>query len=244
MKESDRKVAARAWNETHVNSARKGPPRNDNPDEIIPEHGPRGKTVHPRSLPVNSSTDLSRALTKLIEMPLHEDDWRDGIGTNLAKVFSVPPLVVDTSVLVRAIGSKTFPECKRVVDLCIDGKIIPCVTEPIVQEYRWVIGRGYIEDGVRFDEKGNERFNLFLARCLILTGYPTNVPDQIEEDNSDYKFLVAQALAFEYTGRQCSIVSRDGHLLDLPNALEENIVRADYFLSLLNSGLLDSNPVY
>lgn len=242
-KRQQRKEAARNFHKEHggIQAAKEQKLYNYNP---IPERGPRGKTVHHRSLPVKHSTDLSRALTRLIDIPLHEDDWRDGIGTNLVEDSSIPHLVVDTGIFVRAISSKTFPECKQVFDLCIDGKIIPCVTESIVQEYLWIIRPGFIEEGVYFDIDSINRLNLFLARCLILPGYPTNPPDKIEEDHSDYKFLLAQALAFESTGRPCSIVSRDGHLLDLPNALEENIMKADYYLYLLKSGLLDSNTVY
>ncbi len=173
-----------------------------------------------------------------MDLSNNEFGWQMRIGTDRVEDYPVPLLVVDTGIIVRAIGTSPYPECKRVVDLCIDGKITPCITEPIIHEYELIINRKAVEEGVIFNQESHDLLAKFLARCLILTGYPINVPVQIEKDSSDYKFLIAQALAFEGTGRKCSIVSRDGHLLDLPHALEENIVRADYFLYLFTNGLL------
>ncbi|KKS32724.1 MAG: hypothetical protein UU93_C0005G0032 [Candidatus Amesbacteria bacterium GW2011_GWA2_42_12] len=242
MNDSERKAAARKWNEAHKNlraeKVRKS--LGDNPDKDIPSHGPKAKTQHkiPLSNRLLHTSTLSSDLICRMTTQSHRDNWNAKIGSQLIYSRLTPLVVVDTNVFVRAAATKPQADCRRVIDVCIAGEIVPCVTEPIVFEYLEVIGRGILEDGLRFDQESDGLLNKFLTHCLALTGEPAALPFRIPRDRSDEKFVVAKTIAEENTGRQCYIVSRDSDLLGIDNAREALIFHPTGFLELLATGLL------
>lgn len=243
---AEKKETARKWQQEHAGSGQR--PKtlifyNDDPDKIIPHRGPRSKkTIHPdfKWEEVKHSTVLACQLANDIEKNLAFSDWRNGIGTIPVKNSLTPFVVVDTSVMTRAIGTKQFKDCRRMIDLVMDGKIRPCVTRSLVKEYRGVIGRGQLPDDVRFDEQSYQLLDGFLARSLALSGRPQIRPATIEADPTDDILLVAQALVQEQKGKPCVIVSRDNHLLDLPNVLELDIMYPTKYLNQLAAGFPQS----
>lgn len=233
-----RKAAARQWNENHKNLKAKKVRKSlgDNPDEDIPKHGPRANTSH--RLAIDARLSYSRALAKTWAEAAHQDDWLVGIGTTISRDKSLIPIVVDTDVIVRAIGSIKQSDCQQIVNLCITGDIKPCVTKPMVIEYRRVVGRRVLKDGSHFDENSDRMLAELLARCLIFIGQPQRSPLPVSADWADRKFLVAQALVLE-SEEPCYVVTRDGHLLNLPYAYETNIMHPAKFLELMiTHGLL------
>jgi len=216
---------------------------NDVVEQIIPHRGPRSKkTVHPdfKREEVRHSAILAHQLTNDIEKDLAFRDWRNSIGTIQAENSLAPYVVIDTSVMTRAIGTKQFKDCRRMIDLVMDGKIRPCVTRSLVKEYRGVIGRGQLSDDVRFDDQSYQLLDEFLAHSLALSGRPQILPATIEADPTDDILLIAQALAQEQKGKPCVIVSRDNHLLDLPNVLELDIMYPTKYLNQLAAGFPQS----
>lgn len=208
---------------------------NDSVEKKIPHHPPRNKQIHIR--PIRDNLKYSSGLTRNLVSDIYRmnvlDNWTNGVGTKPAEDSSAPLVVVDTSVITRAIGTNQQEDCRKIVDLATEGKIRPCVTYPLVKEYRVVIGRGQLPDGVRFDEGSRQLLDEFLARCLPLSGRPETYPAKIEEDPSDGILLIAQAMAQEQEGKLCNIVSRDKHITDLPKARESNILPPVIFLARL-----------
>lgn len=219
---------------------RKGMLPNDDPDEIIPKHGPRGKSQHniPLSDRLSHGSLLSHELIGRIATQTRRDNWNDKIGTHLIYHQTIPLVIVDTNVIARAIATKPQADCRKVVDACITGKTVPCVTEPIVFEYLEVVGRGILDDGFRFDRESSQLLDEFLTHCLALTGEPAALPFQVTKDRSDKKFVVAKAIAEENTGRLCCIVSRDGDLLGIGDPWETLIFHPSGFLRSMAAGLL------
>ncbi|GEM_PF-6245539 len=243
---AERKETARQFLEEHANTGQRIKTRafyDDDPDKIIPRRGPRGrKTGHPefRREGIKYSSILARLLASDIEKKLAFSDWRNDIGTIPAGNSLAPFVVVDTSVLTRAIGTKQFKDCRRMIDLVMDGKIRPCVTHSLVKEYRGVIGRGQLPDDVRFDDQSYQLLDEFLAHSLALSGRPQIFPATIEADPTDDILLIAQALVQEQKGKLCAIVSRDNHLLNLPNVSELNIMYPTKYLNQLAAGFPQS----
>ncbi len=242
MNAETRKAAAREWNKAHKNlraeKVRKS--LGDNPDEAIPQHGPKAKTQHriPLSKRLLSASELSGGLIGRMATQSHRDNWNDGIGSHLIYSQTTLLAIIDTNVLARAGATKPQDNCRGVIDACIAGKVMPCVTEPIVYEYLEVFGRRVLEDGLRFDEGSSRLLNVFLTHCLALTGEPVALPFRVPRDRSDEKFVVAKAIAEENTGRPCYIVSRDGDLLSIGDTSETLIYHPTGFLELLATGLL------
>lgn len=208
---------------------------NDAVEEKIPHHPPRNKPSHIRSIRDNLkySSALTRNLVSDIDKMYFFDNWREGVGTKPVKDPLAPLVVVDTSIITRAIGTKQLAECRKIVDLAVEGKIKPCVIYPLVKEYRVVIGRGQLPDDVRFDGESRQLLDEFLTRCLPLSGRPETFPPTIKEDSSDDILLIAQALVQEQSGKPCAIISRDKHVLDLPNARQSDILHPTIYLARL-----------
>jgi hypothetical protein len=208
---------------------------NDVVEKRIFHHPPRNKPVHIRSIHDNlkQSSALTRNLVLDIKRMDFFDNWTDGVGTKPVENPSAPLVIVDTSIITRAIGTNQLEDCRRIVDLATDGKIKPCVIYPLVKEYRVVIGRGKLPDNVRFDDKSLQSLSEFLARCLPLFGRPETFPPKVQDDSSDDILLIAQALAKEQRGRPCAVISRDKHVLDLPNARKSDILHPTILLARL-----------
>lgn len=215
---------------------------NDSVEERIPHHPHRNKPSHIR--PISDKLKYSSALSQILVSDISRmdffDNWTNSVGTKPVEDSLAPLAVIDTSVITRAIGTNQLAECRRIVDLAVEGKIKPCVIYPLVKEYRVVIGRGQLPDGVRFDERSRQLLDEFLARCLPLSGRPETFPAKIEEDPSDGILLIAQAMAQEQKGKPCDIVSRDKHIIELAKARESNILPPVIFLARLAAALPQS----
>ena len=208
---------------------------NDSVEKRIPHHPPRNKSSHIR--PIRDNLKYSSALSQILVSDINRmdffDNWEDGVGTKPVEDLLAPLAVVDTSIITRAIGTNQQNDCRRIIDLAIEGKIRSCVIYPLAKEYHVVINRGELPDNVRFDGKSRELLDNFLTRCLPLSGRLETLPPTIQEDSSDDILLIAQALAQEQSGKPCAIISRDKHVLDLPNARKSNILHPTIFLARL-----------
>ena len=209
---------------------------NDAVEKRIPHPSPRGnKSSHHRLARdlLKYSLAFASHLVHDTERELAFDNWTSGVGIRPVENHSAPLAVVDTSIITRAIGTNQQEDCRKIVDLATNGKIRPCVIYPLVKEYRIVIGRGNLPDGIRFDEHSRQMLDEFLSRCLPLSGQPETFPAKIEEDPSDGILLIAQALAQEQRGMPCAVISHDRHVLDLPNARKSDILPPVIFLARL-----------
>lgn len=236
---AERKEIARKFQREHVGSGKRSKAwafYDDDQETEITRHDHRGiKTIHlkPVQEEIKSSTTFARRLVDDAEKEFSFDNRINGVGTRPAENPSAPLVVVDTSVITRAIGTNQQEDCRKIVDLATDGKIIPCVTPPLVNEYLVVVGRGELSDNVRFDGKSRQLLEEFLTRCLPLSGRPATFPATIKEDPSDDILLIAQAIAQEQRGKPCAIVSRDKHILSLHNARKSDILHPVIFLARL-----------
>lgn len=208
---------------------------NDVVEQKIPHRPPRNKPGHIKSIRDNLkySSDLARNLVSDIQRMTVFDNWTNGIGTKPVENPSAPLVVVDTSIITRAIGTNQQDDCRKIIDLAIEGKIRACVIYPLAKEYNVVINRGQLPDEVRFDGESRQLLDEFLTRCLPLSGRPEIFPPTIKEDSSDDILLIAQALAQEQSGKPCAIVSRDRHITDLAKARESDILPPVIFLARL-----------
>src|SRR3990167_3547677 len=108
---AERKETARQFLKEHTGFGQRIKRRafyDDDQDEIIPRHGRRGKkTVHIelRQEKLKHSTTFTRHLVDDAEKEFSFGNWRNGVGTRSVGNPLVPLVVVDTSVIVRAIGT-------------------------------------------------------------------------------------------------------------------------------------------
>lgn len=237
---TERKETARQFLKDHAGSGQKPLAwkfRDDIQDEIIPANPPGNKGVKRfplRKQLLKHSVAFSRHLVAEARKDFPDLSWLEGVGRQPVVGRNTQLAVVDTNILTRGIGSNSLKYCSEIVRIVIhEDEIRPCVIEPLVKEYRNVIGRGRLSDGVQFDEQSRQLLDEFLARCLVLSGRPENLPATIKEDPSDDILLIAQALAREQQGKDCAIVTCDHHLLDLSYAPELDIMHPAIYLARL-----------
>lgn len=133
-------------------------------------------------------------------------------------------VVIDTNVFVSSFfGGKP----RQIIDLWRDGKLIWCLTRPIVDEYVRVLSRMGLEnaDGLHalltlFAEGPNILYSAKTPRITIIT-----------EDSDDDKFLEA-ALALNCT----VIISGDKHLLNVGSYMGIQILSPAAFLAEMDVG--------
>lgn len=211
--------------------------RDDIQDEIIPVNAPRNRGVKRfplRQQLLKHSVAFSRHLVVEAKKDLPDLSWLEGVGSQPVVGRNAQLVVVDTNILTRGIGSNSLGYCSEIVRIVIHGdKIRPCVTKPLVKEYRNVIGRRRLPNGVEFNEKSDQTLTEFLARCSFLSGPLPKLNISVEDDPSDDILLITQALAREQQGKDCAIVTCDHHLLDLSDAPELDIMHPAIYLARL-----------
>ncbi|MEE8167666.1 MAG: putative toxin-antitoxin system toxin component, PIN family [Candidatus Hydrothermarchaeales archaeon] len=131
-------------------------------------------------------------------------------------------VVLDTNVLISAIGWRGHP--RKVLALCIDGKLTLMQTQEMLKEFERVLQRA------RFTfihaEKKQELLRYLIDISIKVT--PKENVEVIKEDPDDNKFLDCAV-----AGKADYIVSGDRHLLKLKEHKGIKIVTASGLLKVL-----------
>ena len=112
-----------------------------------------------------------------------------------------PRVVLDTNVLVAAAYAPASAS-RRIVDACIQGKLVPVASPAIKREYDLILARA-----VRIDDYQDQLAELLENLDLV---EPPETPRVVPDDAQDDKFLAAAR-----EGRAAWIVTSDRHLLRL-----------------------------
>lgn len=128
-------------------------------------------------------------------------------------------IVIDTNVFVSSFfGGKP----RQVIDLWMQGKVLLCVSQPIIEEYVRVLHRL----GLKNEEERKEFLNLFAdkSRNVLYVHQPSSL-SMVSRDPDDDKFLEC-AVALEAT----YLVSGDQDLLEIKSCFGVQILKPAEFL--------------
>ena len=98
-------------------------------------------------------------------------------------------VVLDTSAVVSAVRSPTGPNA-QVFDLIISERIIPCVSTPILEEYRAVFRYDHLRD---LDQKRIDRFIALLE--AVSKRFNPRHPLHVSKHEDDNRFYECAAAA-------------------------------------------------
>jgi len=131
-------------------------------------------------------------------------------------------VVIDTSVLISGVLWTGLPH--RLIELAEAGKITPCMTGEILQEFREVLSRPKFASKIRERLTTVEEIMQSVLRLVAL--YPPSPPVKVVlADPDDDKFIAcAIAAGAKY------LISGDDHLLDLEKHAGVDIVTVREFL--------------
>lgn len=162
---------------------------NDDPDEKIPKHGPRGSgrvslLDKPVSKMAKTSSIYSRILVKDAEAGQFLEESVGLIGKKIIAEENAQPVIFDTNVVVAGfLQPDIYCKSKRLMDLAMTaGRIAPQVTLPIVDEYKNILRR-----------EGGElnQLRALLSRSVLIPDCSEVRVKPVEEDFSDTIFLAA-----------------------------------------------------
>ncbi len=132
-------------------------------------------------------------------------------------------VVVDTNVFVSSFFGGNP---RRIIDLWRTGRILLCLSRPVVDEYVDVLHRL----GLQNQRQIEELLHLFAQAPNILYSAATPVISVVDADPSDNKFIeCAVALRCKY------IVSGDKHLLAVKKYMAIHIISPKDFLDIINN---------
>lgn len=127
-------------------------------------------------------------------------------------------LVLDTNVLVAAAYAPQSAS-RRIVDACLDGRLVAVASPAIKREYESIIRRAVRVPGYQ------DRLARLLERLDLVS--PPETPRRVPDDPTDDKFLAAAA-----AGQAGWIVTNDRHLLALACDGPTRIVASGTFAEL------------
>lgn len=132
-------------------------------------------------------------------------------------------IVIDTNVFVSSFfGGKP----RQVIDLWMQGKVLLCVSQAIIEEYVHVLHRL----GLKNEEERKEFLNLFAdKRRNVLYVHQPNPLSMVSRDPDDDKFLEC-AVALEAT----YLVSGDQDLLEIKSCFGVHILKPAEFLEVFH----------
>lgn len=232
-----RKEASLTWQKEHSkpsSRANRFKLRDDDQKKIIPEHGRRGKgrtspSDQPAHHAIKTSSAFSARLARGASVTLFWKRAEQIVGENVSNNPGALRAILDTNVLVAGLlaPQNEFGASRRLMELALkDGKVIPLVTWPIVDEYQRVC---LSRDDLEFN-----RLCRLLSRSALISSSPAVVVPEVPDDPSDTPFL--EALAQSMRGLTVDqrppseLVTWDRHLLkmtaaeDLPELLRNRIV--------------------
>lgn len=193
---AERRAAAIAWQKEHPGPSRRAnafASRNDNQNELIPQHGRRGRgRTHqldkPAYLAAKTSTAFSARLVTGSSVALFWKRAEKIVGQDVHDNLGALHAVLDSNVVVAGLlaPKNEYGASRRLMQLALDdGKVVPLVTWPIIEEYQRVcLGHG------------DREFNLLcrlLSRSELVSPSPAVVVPEVDEDPSDTPFIEALA---------------------------------------------------
>lgn len=235
-RKSIRKAAALAWREEHRGFSPRGNAfnfRDDDQDKKIPRHGRRGKGRQLRPdksalQAVKTSKDFSTILVIGASVASFWKGAEQIVGIDVPDNSGVLRAVLDTNVVFAGLLAPNNKDgaSRRLMELALDeGKVLPLVTWPIIEEYQRVCF-GYDHD-FKF-------LCRLLSRSELVPSSPAVVVPEVSDDSSDTPFLEALALSLRGLAAderpQTRLVTWDKHLLqmnhdkDLPEPLRGLII--------------------
>lgn len=241
-----KRTIAREFQNKHANTGQKTKAwafYDDNPDEIMPRHGPRGRGRIPApsravSLNIRASSVLSAHLAINASAALFWGRAEKIVGNDITVNPAALPVVLDTSVVVEGL----FPSpnngwaSKRLMELVLEaGEVAPGVTWAIIDEYQSVLRK--------FGDNNLNQLCRLLSRSALIPILPAIEVPQVETDPSDTPFVEALVLTMcgaENQRPPSRLVTRDHHLLDMVKApdsaelLSGRIITPSHFLRELN----------
>ena len=129
-------------------------------------------------------------------------------------------VVIDTNVFVSSFSGGTP---RRIIDLWKTGKVILCLSRPIIEEYVDVLRRL----GLQNEKELDELLSLFAQGFHVLFSAQTPKLNVVLEDPDDNKFIeCAVALKARF------LVSGDQHLTGIKDYMRIKIISPKEFLGL------------
>ena len=119
-------------------------------------------------------------------------------------------VVLDTNVLVAAAYAPASAS-RRIVDACLDGKLVAVASPAVQAEYELILSRAVRVEGYQ------DRLAQFLEQVDLVD--PPETPRRVPDDPDDDKFLAAAV-----TGQADWLVTSDRHLLALASQSPTRIV--------------------
>jgi len=124
-------------------------------------------------------------------------------------------IVLDTNVLVAAAYAEGSAS-RRIVDACLDGRLIAVASVAVKHEYEFILARAVRKPGYQ------DQLAVLLQRLELAE--PAETPRVVPEDPDDDKFLAAAV-----AGSAPWLVTNDRHLLALDPYHEIRIVPSGVF---------------
>lgn len=217
---AERKEAARQFLKDHVGSGQRTKTRafyDDDPDEIIPNRGPRGPRGRKRLSALYKPVTPSIRTPSISSFPRHEA--AKIVVDDIASDSTGMPVILDTSVVVEGLFSlQTGSPSRRLMELALaDGEeIVPYVTSAIVYEYKRVLE-------MFGDDRLEHLYRLLFKSIVIPVLSDIEIPP-VEADPFDTPFVQALVLAMRgLKGNQqplSRLVTKDHHLLNMVKATD------------------------
>lgn len=251
---------ARQFQKEHAGSGPKTKARafrNDNQDKIIPQHGRRG---HGRILKENVYTSPVIKTSRRFSAELAQTAYPPAlgfmrqiepvIGTELTAKPDAVNVVLDANVVVYPLivspgGKNRYPDRRRVLDMVLDGELLPHVLPSIIFEYANTVNILALcsQNPRRTRAEGFSNLAEILKKSRPLPIPKLQLETRVSDPDDRILFIAYAQLLADHPD-STFLVTEDYHLLRLQTgegSLAKNIVTTAELLEVME-GLSSAGP--